>query len=129
MKLLCTRDVCDLTQKSQCNCYNGVHNLKAICCTYTSSGNVIACEQCDINTDPGDYENCQDIAPQKSPTTGTANVPQGGGALEQPPKQPKHGGTTFPKGGALEQPSDDHQSKGGDLGKTQKPLNANPIDQ
>ena len=54
------RDVCDLTPKSQCNCYNGVNNLKASCCSYTSSGNVIAYEECDINTVTGDYENCHD---------------------------------------------------------------------
>jgi hypothetical protein len=86
------RDVCDLTPKSQCNCYNGVNNLKASCCSYTSSGNVIACEECDINTVTGDYENCHDITVNKSPTTGTANVPQGSGVLEQPSTPKKHAG-------------------------------------
>jgi hypothetical protein len=99
------RDVCDLTPKSKCTCVNLLHLLKASCCSYTSEGNLIACEECDINLDTGDYEKCHDITAEKSPTTGQANPPQGGGAIEQPPTPKKHGGTTLPKGGgALERP-------------------------
>lgn len=107
------RDVCDLTPKSKCTCYNGVNNLKASCCSYTSSGNVIACEECDINTGTGDYENCHDITVNKSPTTGTANVPQGGGVLEQPSTPKKHAGT-IPQdndGVAEQTPSSNHSPK------------------
>jgi hypothetical protein len=86
--------------------------LKASCCSYTSSGNVIACEECSIDTDTGDYYNCHDITVEKSPTTGIANVPQGGGALEQPePKHQKYGGTTLPEGGGtVEQPQSSKHS-------------------
>ncbi len=98
------RDVCDLTPKSKCTCVNLVLVLQARCCSYTSSGNVIACEACNIDTNTGDYVDCHDVAVKKSPTTGTANVPQGGGVLEQPPTPKKHGGATTSKGGGLEQP-------------------------
>ena len=48
----------------------------------------------------------------RSPTTGQANVPQGGGVLEQPPTPKKHGGTVLPKGGgAIEQPQSNNSPK------------------
>ena len=95
------RDVCQTAIPTLCICNNDVENLKAKCCEIRS--NLTFCMTCDINTDTGDYENC--VVSRKSPTTGQANVPQGGGAIEQPPTPKKHGGTVLPKGGgALEQP-------------------------
>lgn len=100
------RDACDKYPGSKCKCVNFPEHLSAVCCSYASSGNIISCERCDINTDTGDYENCKEV--RKPPTTGLANPPQGGGALEQPPTPKKHGNTALPKGGGvLEQPSTD----------------------
>jgi hypothetical protein len=100
------RDACDKYPGSKCKCVNFPERLSAVCCSYASSGNIISCERCDINTDTGDYENCQ--ISRKSPTTSGANVPQGGGVIEQPPTPKKHGGTVLPKGGGvLENPSTD----------------------
>jgi hypothetical protein len=89
------RDVCQTGIEGLCVCKNDVENLKAKCCEIRST--LTVCMTCDINTDTGDYENC--VVSRKSPTTGTASVPQGGGVLEQPPKHPKHGDTVLPKGG------------------------------
>jgi hypothetical protein len=115
------RDVCDLTPRSKCTCENVPERLSAICCSYTSSGNLIACEECSVDTNTGDYVNCHDITGKKSPTTGTANVPQGGGVLEQPQTPKKHGGTVLPKGGgALEQPSTDQRTSAGNSGNDSK---------
>jgi hypothetical protein len=113
------RDVCQSNHPTLCICNNDVENLKAKCCDL-GRDLVTPCMTCDINTDTGDYENC--VVSRKSPTTGQANVPQGGGVLEQPQKHPKHGGTVLPKGGgALENPSTDqgtNSKKGNDNSPT-----------
>lgn len=95
------RDICKLNPTAKCECYNVPKRLVAFCCYTTQSGKV-NCESCDIDTNTGDYVNC--TVDRKSPTTGQANIPQGGGVLEQPPTPKKHGGTTLSKGGGLEQP-------------------------
>lgn len=100
-------DVCDVFIGT-CECTNDVETLSATCCvlqqTDSKGGFVHICETCSINTDTGDYYNCSVY--RKSPTTGQANVPKGGGVIEQPPPTPKkHGGTVLPKGGGtIEQP-------------------------
>jgi hypothetical protein len=121
------RDICTIDPTKKCECYNSPKNLAAFCCYKDQTGKE-NCESCDIDTNTGDYVNC--MVERKPPTTGQANIPQGGGVLEQPPTPKKHGGTAFPKGGGvLEQPSTDqgttqspdntlsqhHKSKGNDL--------------
>jgi|SRR6187200_1411198 hypothetical protein len=47
----------------------------------------------------------------RSPTTGQANFPQGGGVIEQPPTPKKHAGTVPPEGaGTIEQPQSSNHS-------------------
>jgi hypothetical protein len=85
-----------------CECVNNVVDITATCCSVKSSPGINVCETCSINTDTGDYYNCEVY---KKRTAGLANVPQGGGIVEQPPTPKKHGGTVPPKGGGvLEQP-------------------------
>ena len=128
------RDVCNSFSTGTCECTNDVETLSATCCvlqgTETPGGFVHLCETCSINTDTGDYYNCSVY--RKSPTTGQANVPKGGGVLEQP-KHPKHGGATLPKGGGtIEQPqSSNHSPKDNTKDNTgsveQQPSTSNDI--
>jgi hypothetical protein len=116
------RDVCDVFSQGTCYCNNIVEELTASCCVITPGQNgkdIFVCEKCSINTDTGEYYNCE--LDRKSPTTGGANVPQGGGVLEQPPTPKKHGGIVPPKGGGvLEQPSSDQAKSGGNSGNKSK---------
>ena len=102
------RDVCDVFGGSVCNCGNNVEELTATCCALIQGEpgkQVMVCERCSINTNTGEYYNCE--VSRKSPTTGQANVPQGGGVLEQP-QSSKHSpkdNTKLPNdsGGSVEQ--------------------------
>jgi hypothetical protein len=106
------RDVCDVFGGSVCNCGNNVEELTATCCALIQGEpgkQVMVCERCSINTNTGEYYNCE--VSRKSPTTGQANVPQGGGVIEQPPTSKKHGGTVLPGGGGtIEQPQSSKHS-------------------
>lgn len=99
-------DVCDVFKGTPCFCDTDTERLTASCCVVIPGQNgkkIMVCEKCSINTDTGNYYNCEVF--RKSPTTGVAKVPQGGGTIEQPPTPKKHGGTVLPKGsGALERP-------------------------
>jgi hypothetical protein len=76
------------------------------CCWYEYPRTV--CQTC--LESPGHAPTCTEI--EKRPTTGQANVPQGGGVLEQPPTPKKHGGTVLPKGGGvIEQPQSNNSPK------------------
>lgn len=101
-----SRDVCDVFGSKTCFCDTDVERLTASCCVVIpgqNGKNISVCEKCSINTETGNYYNCEVF--RKSPATGGAIVPQGGGSLEQPPTPKKHGSTVLPKGGgALERP-------------------------
>jgi hypothetical protein len=97
---------------------------KRIKCCQTETDNkgieIRWCTVCD-NTDPP--SNCGPrYQERRAPTTGEANLPTGGGVIEQPATPKKHGGTVLPKGGgALENPSTDqvtNSKKGNDNSPT-----------
>ena len=110
------RDVCNGFPGGVCTCGNNVEELTATCCVQVATGedkNIMLCERCSVNTNTGEYYNC-DVS-RKSPVTGQANVPQGGGVLEQPSTPKKHAGTVPQdnEGGVAEQPqqSSNHSPK------------------
>jgi hypothetical protein len=125
------RDVCDVFSQGTCECTNDVETLSATCCTLLQindkGGFVHVCETCSINTDTGDYFNCS--VSRKSPTTGQANVPQGGGVLEQPPTPKKHAGTVSQDNGGVhraEQPQSSNHSPKQNTKITKGGFNINP---
>jgi hypothetical protein len=75
------------------------------CCWYEYPR--IVCQTC--LESPGHAPTCNPI--ERRPTTGGANVPQGGGVLEQPPTPKKHGSIVPPQGGGtIEQPQSSKHS-------------------
>jgi hypothetical protein len=80
------KDICKDTA-SRCTCKNLEKNgkvVETVCCTYTVDNEGV-CKSCEVDA-MKNYVNCVTI--RKSPTTGGANVPQGGGENEQPPTAP-----------------------------------------
>ena len=124
------RDACDVFHQGTCECTNDVETLSATCCvlqpTNGVGGYIHACETCSINTDTGDYYNCSVY--RKSPTTGQANVPKGGGVIEQPPTLKKHACTTLQDngGGVVEQPQSSNHSPKENTKITKGGFNINP---
>jgi hypothetical protein len=115
------RDICKSViadSASKCNCTYYTHPPATRCCTTTLDGDRL-CKICSVD-DKGDYYDCEIF--RKSPTTGQTNVPQGGGAIEQPLTPKKHGGTVLSKGGSvLENPSTEqgtNSKKGNDNSPT-----------
>jgi hypothetical protein len=77
------RDVCKAGQ--DCNCRNDTVNQLAICCSKDTSG-ISTCESCDIDTESGDYVNCDVAKPlDNSKTHGN---PPTSGALGSQPQNP-----------------------------------------
>ena len=123
------RDVCNGFPGGVCTCGNNVEELTATCCVLTEGKDgqrVMVCERCSINTNTGEYYNCE--VSRKSPTTGQANVPQGGGVIEQPSTPKKHAGTVPQdnNGGVVEQPQSSNHSPKQNTKITKGGFNINP---